>query len=1213
MYYYYLYVEISPSYCTQTEPSSGISFKLSYIPRSGQDFYRDFFKLPFDTPQCPLDVFISLNSSKDMNGLSFYSSCLELVFDSLLFADLSNKFYIPMINETHCIQSNDFNERFPTPFGLIVHSYSNMPYLRLNNYIILQSGNDNISVSFGFSKYTKEKVGLLYSVNITLLDGTLQVPVTLSNGTIEFSGHVTIFNDNIYRTYLSASGSTQNTWEDLTLRVDGWFPKYENGFVHMIEKCVRDKFRATGEEANNRKVKADEKLSKANSDLEVALRQLNFANEQYSNASLRLNRTKANLERAKIRLMVAENTVDNATEDLEDAEDAIDNVCELRVCPMECQNATRKRTVYEDVYIEVTGRCTGQHNVKVTVRVPPYYAIIYQWRYVYCCWRHYYICFFFVCITGRCSSVCKYVPVYEPVVNVKEIIVQEPYTYFCTIRRYDRSIERTEDYMDPCGRMIPNPVCVAMNRECTANRELALKLIEKKQSELVRPLRERNEAKAAVDVAEIRVNQAEAEKNASEDEVRSAETFYMLMKQSQNLTKHNHQIIINSIRDDLMLYNLTQQYNGSQVFDIVNITFSVSVSTNINPVTFPINVIYNVPYHNKQQTLPITYHFKQSFLSQKESLVQGIVDHFLNKSSSRQRRQEDNIPEENFGQNQFEIRCVQLKSITNFLQYLQTSLQTSVARTVELQKSVTDLIEYLKIATNSTTVAPLSFNGNFTNLEFLFDITQDEIDEGQREPLDIELVDDTILSFVGDTYAELKSRAETVLLNVNRTVLSQWRTQIDLLLQSDGSIADRQCLGLLDCIVVLNGSLESLLAFAPSTVSDSLLQSLPLASEFFTELATNENLAISEAIEKLSPIIMIVNNMNNNGYWCSTPPEILVHPIAKTSIKINYRLMLACEGNSSLPVTYQWRKEGVVIPNANNNTLVINNMQISDEGNYICEVTNDVKSVQSTNASVHVFVLPEFFQVPESVVTYIGDINGAYFTCNATARPDPGWRWYHRASEHEEWKEIIGEETNELLIRSPDKTNEGQYICLGYNDHGNISSDPISLRVVSVTAKVLSYTIVLSMNLINSTSNVTNMTEVETVLIAQTEVDNFETDLINQIKESVDIGNVTISGISSSTNGNILLVSFELVSTNVTVKDTGKAPLQNIALNLLASKEELDRVRDNFRSFIESEGLELEYNGQDYEYINESFTVKIPEIQCPAGQQLHSNTFLCSM
>ena len=312
-----LYVEISPSYCTQTEPSSGISFKLSYIPRSGQDFYRDFFKLPFDTPQCPLDVFISLNSSKDMNGLSFYSSCLELVFDSLLFADLSNIFYIPMINETHCIQSNDFSERFPTPFGLIVHSYSNMPYLRLNNYIILQSRNDNIFVSFGFSKYTREKVGLLYSVNITLLDGTLQVPVTLSNGTIEFSGHVTIFNDNIYRSYLSASGNTENTWEDLTLRVDGWFPKYENGLVHMIEKCVHDRLRAIGMEANNRRIEADEKLFKANSDLKMALRQVNIVNEHYSKASLGLNVSKVTLKRARMHLVVAEKAVASAREELQ--------------------------------------------------------------------------------------------------------------------------------------------------------------------------------------------------------------------------------------------------------------------------------------------------------------------------------------------------------------------------------------------------------------------------------------------------------------------------------------------------------------------------------------------------------------------------------------------------------------------------------------------------------------------------------------------------------------------------------------------------------------------------------------------------------------------------------------------------------------------------------------------------------------------------------
>ena len=1096
-----------------------------------------------------------------------------------------------MTDETLCIQSNNFTERFPIPFGLIVHSAfppNNIQSKKLNNYMKLLPHFD-ISVSLGFSKYTREKVGLLHSVDIRLLDGTLQVPVTLSNSTIEFSGYITIFNDNIYRSYLSASGSTGSTWEDLTLRVDGWFSKYDNGFVRMIEKCVRDKLRAIGEEANNRKVKADAKLAKAETDLVMAQRQLNNAHESYTNVSQRLELTKKTLEKARMDLAVAEKVVANATGELRKAEDAINNVCQLSECEPICQNATRKRTVYEDVYSEAIGTCNSQCNVTARIRVEPFTAPTYVWRFLYSCWKYDGNCDDLPCQIEICSFVCKRVNATKPVFNYGTIVVERPCLIPCTVQRYNRTIERTEDYIDSCGRMIPDPVCVDMNQKCTVNRELALRLIERKGSELVRPLRERNEAREAVNVAKIRVDEMEAERNIFDDQVNSSETFYTLTKQFKNITEQNHQKIIGSIKDDLELYNVIQQYNGSQIFNITNATFSVFVSNTNNPKTFPINL--NIHYRNKQETFSITYRFSDSFSTQKDSIVQSIVNHFLNKPLSRQRRQEE-ADNDNFGQSQFEMHCTRLKSITNFLQYLQTSLQTSIAETVQFQQSIIDLIQHLE--TNSTATSP-SFTGNFTGLQ-LFNITHNITDLGRgTEPLN---VSNSVLSFIEDTYTDLQSRAESVLLNINRTALFQWRTEVDLLLQTDGTIADRQCLGLLDCVVVFNGSLESLLAFGPSTASDSLLMSLPLASELLIELATNENLAINEAIDKLEPVLMIVNGMNNNGYWCSTSPEILIHPIVETSVEINGRLMLTCEGNSSLPVTYQWRKDGVVIPNANNNTLIINNMQISDEGNYSCEVTNDVKFVLSTNSSVHVFILPEFYQLPVSVVTYIGDSNGAYFTCNSTSRPDPGWRWYHRASEHEEWREIIGEETNELLVRNPDKSNEGQYICQTYNDYGNITSDPVSLRVVSVTARVLSYTVELSMNLINSTSNATMH-------------DVFETNLIDQFKEGVDIGNVTISGISSSTSGSILLVSFELISTNVTVQDTGRAPLQDIALNLLASKQELNRVRDNLREFVESEGLELKYNGQDYEYTQGTFTVQIPEIQCPPGQQLHSNRFLC--
>ena len=66
------------------------------------------------------------------------------------------------------------------------------------------------------------------------------------------------------------------------------------------------------------------------------------------------------------------------------------------------------------------------------------------------------------------------------------------------------------------------------------------------------------------------------------------------------------------------------------------------------------------------------------------------------------------------------------------------------------------------------------------------------------------------------------------------------------------------------------------------------------------------------------------------------------------------------------------------------------NVQLHDSGNYTCEITNQVGTVKSTIASVEVQQFPRFFLQPENVDVYIGDVNGARFTSNATGWPYPG-------------------------------------------------------------------------------------------------------------------------------------------------------------------------------------------------------------------------------
>ena len=179
-----------------------------------------------------------------MKGLSFYSKCLELKFGSLLFWELEHEFYIPMTDDTVCIKPEKFTSLFPdtSQIGLLVHSYLLKDNLPLGRFFTLQQGySDNVSVSLGFSHSTSDRVGLLHSVKINVLDGSFIGPINLRNNELIFSGSETIFSN--YFVHMTGVASTVMSWEDLTISINGWFPRVPGNLVDDLQKSIRDKIK----------------------------------------------------------------------------------------------------------------------------------------------------------------------------------------------------------------------------------------------------------------------------------------------------------------------------------------------------------------------------------------------------------------------------------------------------------------------------------------------------------------------------------------------------------------------------------------------------------------------------------------------------------------------------------------------------------------------------------------------------------------------------------------------------------------------------------------------------------------------------------------------------------------------------------------------------------------------------------------------------------
>jgi hypothetical protein len=87
--------------------------------------------------------------------------------------------------------------------------------------------------------------------------------------------------------------------------------------------------------------------------------------------------------------------------------------------------------------------------------------------------------------------------------------------------------------------------------------------------------------------------------------------------------------------------------------------------------------------------------------------------------------------------------------------------------------------------------------------------------------------------------------------------------------------------------------------------------------------------------------------------------------------------------DGTVPLIYQWRKNGVEIPGATNATLVITNAQLSDDADYSVVVTNALGSASSAEA--HLAVIP-FLDLSSAPVQASSIFNASFPAANAFDR-----------------------------------------------------------------------------------------------------------------------------------------------------------------------------------------------------------------------------------
>ncbi|XP_059046687.1 hemicentin-1-like [Achroia grisella] len=167
------------------------------------------------------------------------------------------------------------------------------------------------------------------------------------------------------------------------------------------------------------------------------------------------------------------------------------------------------------------------------------------------------------------------------------------------------------------------------------------------------------------------------------------------------------------------------------------------------------------------------------------------------------------------------------------------------------------------------------------------------------------------------------------------------------------------------------------------------------------------------------------------------------------TVKETKLVQLQCEVDAIPPARVRWEMSqgDVIVPfNSRHDTDNQNTHRFraltEDSGNYHCIAENELGRAEKT-VKVNVLVPP--YIRPEAATIDVGTGDSAMLACNVQhGNPAPKTKWEFIPSGSTNIVLQRGNLNNTLVLRNVNKTNEGYYICIAYNDVG---SDSIKIYV----------------------------------------------------------------------------------------------------------------------------------------------------------------------
>ncbi|HZI31397.1 MAG TPA: immunoglobulin domain-containing protein, partial [Candidatus Binatia bacterium] len=170
-----------------------------------------------------------------------------------------------------------------------------------------------------------------------------------------------------------------------------------------------------------------------------------------------------------------------------------------------------------------------------------------------------------------------------------------------------------------------------------------------------------------------------------------------------------------------------------------------------------------------------------------------------------------------------------------------------------------------------------------------------------------------------------------------------------------------------------------------------------------------------------------------------TPVNITANPAGSTN-NAGDNVTFSVSATGTPPLLYQWRLNGVSLPDATNATLSLNNIQTNNAGIYSVTVTNDFGGAVSSNATLAVNASAPVITLQP--VSQSQPVNGSVtFSVAAKGSSLLVYQWQLDGSP------ITGAVSNTLSLAGLQMTNAGNYTVVVTNDFGSVTSSVAALAV----------------------------------------------------------------------------------------------------------------------------------------------------------------------